>query len=200
MYIMNSSHKQYLKDKYIEGAKQYKNHLMNKEFLIICEDGDFSVVRFFKKDFLHLVGIETTLNEDNFFDNCCDGMLSENNIDSKQKYNWSTLKSKAIRIEKIQTLIYENVKESLFIINLHTNTADFPIAIRNAITDTCVGFRGKLNKARTLRKYSNSGNADTEKRIIAIFSKQQDTSKRFDSLIYITTIQELYMSLNNFQK
>lgn len=191
LYTIPYDKRQFLKDKIIKGARLYKKHLMDKDFLIVCEDGSSSVVKFFKADFLHLTGVKTNLTEDGFFDNSVGDTLDVANISEQQKYNWNTLKSKAIRIEKIHKILYENVKNTLFMINLKTNTKVFPVAIKNSNADTCIGFVGNINKARTLRKYSSSNNADAQKRILAIFEKKQ-TAQKYNKLVYITSVKELY--------
>lgn len=83
-----------------------KQYLINKKFLIVCEDGENYEVAFYKKDFKHLTGIHSDLNNERFFENSALGILSENNIFETQHYNYQTLKQKADRIEKIEKLIY----------------------------------------------------------------------------------------------
>lgn len=180
----------FLRDKIIEGSRKYKNKLMNKSIFIICEDGTSYTVRFFANDFLHLTGIHTNLDEGRFFENSSLGFLSEGNIDEKQKYNWQTLKSKAIRIQNIDEIIYTDVNDSLFMENLHTNTYTYPVAIRNTTQNTCIGFKDDINKARTLRKSTNSTNADSQKKILAIFSKPPGQAL-YGELIYISDVTVL---------
>lgn len=69
-------------------------------------------------------------------------------------------------------------------INLHTNTGDYPVAIRNKDIETCVGFRDKIHRARTLRKYANSADSDAEKEIIAIVSRKAGESV-YDEMVYL---------------
>lgn len=173
-----------LRDKIVNGAVQYKNKLMNKEFLVIVEDGCEYTVRFFEKDFVHLTGMSSDLSDERFFENSLMGTLSDGNILEDQKYNWSTLKGKTDRIEKIDQIIYGKTENSLFMINLHTNTGDYPVAIRNKDFETCVGFRDKIHRARTLRKYANSADADMEKEIIAIVSRKAGESV-YDEIVYL---------------
>lgn len=189
-YTIDDSKRSFLRDKIVTGAQKYKNRLMNKRFLIICEDGQEYMISFFYKDFLHLTGISSNLDETRFFRNSYKGLLSTGNIHRQQKYNWSTLKSKATRIELIDQIIYANVQNSLFMENLHTNTYDYNVAIRNTTINTCVGFKGSIHKARTLRKASNSTNASTTKKILAIFSKQPNELV-YNELVYINSVNIL---------
>lgn len=155
----------------INGARKYQNALVNKDFMVICEDGSIHFVRFFKNDFQHLTGLLSDLSENDFFTRCLNGTISVQNILEDQKYDISTLKDKTKKIEKINEIVYGNTANSLFMINLHTRTGTFPVAIRNKDISACVGFRGNSNRARTLRKYSNSGDADNQLEIIAIFAR-----------------------------
>lgn len=139
---------------------------MDKNIFIICEDGTSYTVCFFANDFLHLTGVRTNLDEKRFFENSFLGRLSEGNIYEEQKYNWQTLKSKAIRIQIIDEIIYTDVEDSLFMENLHTNTFIYNVAIRNTSQNSCVGFKDSINKARTLRKATNSTNATSEKKYL----------------------------------
>lgn len=188
--ILNLNKKIYLRNCSIHGARNYNHFLIGKVFLIICEDGVEIEIRFFKKDFIHLTGIKSDLSDDSFYDQCVLGKLSEGNIKDQQKYNWSTLKAKALRIKNIHKIIYSDIKNSLFMFNLHTNTVDFPVAIRNITIDSCVAFMGTINKARSLRKYTNSNNADEEKRIVAIFSKKEDIQE-YNELVYMSNMSML---------
>lgn len=183
--IIKADKRQYLRDKVVSGAQIYKKHFMNKKFLIICENNESYEIVFKKKDFKHLTGIESDLNEERFFENSAASTLSENNILENQHYNYQTLKFKADKIGTIDSLLYTNTKDSLFMIDLHTNTCDFPVAIKNVNSNTCIGFFGNDNHARSLRKYSNSQDCKSQKKIKAIFSKVNG-SKEYSESIYIS--------------
>lgn len=89
--IITPNKKMFLRECSIEGARNYNHFLSGKVFLIICEDGSESTVRFFKKDFIHLSGIRSNLSDDKFFEHCKKNKLSDGNILTRQKYNWQTL-------------------------------------------------------------------------------------------------------------
>ena len=179
-----------LRDQIVVGAQKYRDKLINKDFLIICEDGASYDVRFFSGDFIHLTGVLSNLNSSRFFDNSEKNLLDTGNILEGQKYNWSTLKSKGNEIERIDEIIYGNTANSLFMINLHTNTGDYPVAIRNSDINTCVGFRDSIHRARTLRKFTNSGDADDSKKIIGILAKKP-SEELYSELAYVSNIEEL---------
>lgn len=183
-YTLNEGQKIRLKNKIIKGAENYKNYLENKSFLIVCEDGTEEIVRFFQLDFKHLTGLKSNLNDINFYNNCANKTISTGNIETRQKYNWTTLKSKSDRIEKIQELLYRDVKKTLLLDELVTNTHVFPVAIRNDDANICVGFVSSINKARSLRKAHSSKNVKRELKIIAILGKRNGESV-FDELVYV---------------
>lgn len=195
--VMTLNKKMYLKECLTEGARNYDHFLVGKDFWIICEDGTESTVRFFKKDYIHLAGVQSNLSDGSFFEQCKKDKLTDGNILTHQHYNWLTLKGKGVRIRNIHKIVYADVKESLFIFNLHTNTADFPVAIRNRTTNTCVGYVDRIHKARTLRKFTNSGNSDSEKKIAAIFAKKPSQAK-YNELVYISNINKVYETNHTF--
>lgn len=75
-------------------------------------------------------------------------------------------------------------------INLHTKTRDYPVAVRNKDMDTCIGFTGTINRARTLRKYAKSEQADKQLEIIAIFGKRI-IDQIYSEQIYVKSREEL---------
>lgn len=190
MYQINANKRDFLKHQIIDGAEKYKKNLIGKVFYIICEDGMGYYVRFFKDDFIHLVGVCSDLSDKRFFDNSADGCLDKDNIKEFQKYNWATLKSKANGIVNIDKIIYGKSENSLFMVNLKTNTYTYPVAIRNKDINLCIGFKDHVNKARTLRKYNNSSDASEQKMIIAIFSTTSE-NKQCNEMVYLSDYDRL---------
>ena len=185
---LNESKRTAIRNKIITGADKYNKFLMNKVFLVICEDGSLHNVRFFAKDFQHLTGILSDLSQKDFFQKSLDKTLTVDNILEEQKYDGYTLKYKTNIIENIERIIYGDSSESLFMLNLHTRTFDYPVAIRNSGLKGCVGFKQASHRARTIRKYANSGNADKELKIIGIFSKSQEAPK-YTEFVYLSGIE-----------
>lgn len=190
-YLINEGKRKKLRENAIKGAAQYSHYLMNKVFLVICEDGAEYTLQFLKSDYRHLTGIDSNLEDDIFFDNCKSRYLDIGNINEYQTYNWQTLNSKSTRISQIHRILYDNIQNALFMINLHTNTRDFPVAIKNVNINTCIGFVDNNNKARTLRKYSSSSNADEQKKIYLIIAKKQDETL-YDELVYVSIVENVY--------
>lgn len=195
LIFIDENKRKKLRENAIKGAKQYSHYLTDKDFLVICEDGTEHILHFYKADFKHLTGIKSNLNDDDFFTNCENRHLDLGNISEYQKYNWETLNSKSKRIVKIHRIVYDNIQNTLFLINLHTNTRNFPVAIKNTNIDTCVGFLNSNNKARTLRKYSSSQNAEEEKKIGLIVAKKDNTTL-YNELIYVSNIKNIYDANN----
>ena len=184
----NETKRTAIRNKIITGADKYNKFLMNKVFLVICEDGSLHNVRFFAKDFQHLTGIHSDLSQKDFFEKALNKTLTVDNILEQQKYDGYTLKYKTNIIENIEKNIYGDSSESLFMLNLHTKTFDYPVAIRNSGLKGCVGFKQTNHRARTIRKYANSNNADKELKIIGIFSKSQEESK-YTEFVYLSDIE-----------
>lgn len=189
MNQLTEGHKEKLRSQIITGAQNYNKFLLNKVFKIICDDNSTVDIRFFSNDFKHLTGLYSDLNDSEFYNNCCTGHISSGNIDTNQKYNWSTLKTKGKHIENIQELLYKDGEKILVAEVLDTNTYIYPYAVKNLSNNICVGFVNNINKARSLRKASNSTNVKSEKKISAIFAKHIN-STLYDELVYIDSTKK----------
>lgn len=80
--------------------------------------------------------------------------------------------------------MYANADTNLILINLHTNTIDFPLAIESPKDKMVIAFTGNDNHARSLRN-NNQTNSDEKKKIIAIFSKKRNSKEKYTQLIYL---------------
>lgn len=169
---LTEGNKSRIKPRIVNGAQNFNKYLNNKVFLITCEDGSSVQIRFFQKDYKHLTGIYSNLDELEFYNRCLDGSINTGNIDTNQHYNWSTLNQKTSKIENLYELLYADAEKTLLLKTLKTNTKDFPVAIRNDAKNICVGFAGNANKARTLRKATASKDAKEVKRIVKIQGKK----------------------------
>ena len=187
---INENKRRRLRECIIKGAGNYAHYLIDKDFLILCEDGEEYIVHFLKGDFKHLTGVTTDLSDIDFYKSSIKCTLDIGNINENQKYNWATLKSKVKRISYIHRILYDNIQDSLFLINLHTNTRDYPIAIKNTNIDACIGFV-ENNNARTLRKYGSSNDADSQKKILMILAKRRKESL-YEEIVYLSMVEESY--------
>ena len=182
-HSLSEGHKERLRKKIIQGAKNFDQYLNNKCFKIICDDDSETIVRFFQNDFKHLSGIDSDLSNGDFYDKCVQSTIGTGNILTDQKYNWATLKSKSDRLELIHDLLYTDAEKTLLLNDLKVNTTNLPIAIRNDSLQTCVGFLTNINKARSLRKSSTSHRAKAEKKIVAIYGKRNG-DPNFSEVVY----------------
>lgn len=182
-HTLSEGHRERLREKVILGAKNFDQYLNDKCFKIVCDDDSETIVRFFQNDFKHLSGINSDLNNGDFYDRCLDRTVSTGNILSDQKYDWPTLKSKSDRIAIIHELLYTDAEKTLLLNDLNVHTTVLPVAIRNDELKTCVGFMDSINKARSLRKSGTSKDAKVEKKIIAIYAKRNGDPD-FTEIVY----------------
>ena len=190
MHKLSQSGKKRIKNSVIIGARLYKKYLVPNEFLVITEDGDSVIVRFHKEDFAHLVGVRNIFNDLDFYNHCVHGTLTEANINTNQHYDFGTIRKKMIRIKKINQIMYANAHTNLILVNLHTHTKKFPIAIESVQDKMVVAFTDNDFHARSLRN-NNQTNADEKKNIIAIFSKEKGSNNKYKQLVYINDYQFL---------
>ena len=181
---LTDNKKEELKRQIIAGAKNYDQYLLNKVFKIVCEDGTAIDIRFFQNDFKHLTGLYSNLSDGKFFKFCRDGIIDIGNIETVQKYNWSTLKGKGQRISHIHEMLYQDGNLTLLLECLKTNTYPYPYAIRNDVNDICVCFVDTANKAKSLRKAHNSTDAKVVKHICSIFAKKT-SDKKYSEIVYL---------------
>ncbi|MFQ6792077.1 MAG: hypothetical protein ACLRT4_04735 [Thomasclavelia sp.] len=159
--------------------------------MVITEDGNSVVV--------HLAGVDTVFGDSDLYEHCIDGTLTEINIKSNQHYDFGTIRKKIIRIKKINKIIYANAGSNLVLINLHTHTRDFPIAIESLEDKMVVAFVGDDFHARSLRN-NNQTNANEKKNIIAIFSREKRSEDKYEQLVYIKNYEYLRSIYTKFDE
>lgn len=174
-------------DNVIAGARSYSK-LINKRFLILTEDNCFTEIEFHINDFKHLTGLSSNLEDRAFFKHALKGTLTKENINEFQKHNLNTLKHKCAKIQQIDKLIYANGNENLVLTNLVTDTYIYNIALKNQKNNICIGFVGKDNHARSLRKKNT--HSEQELSIIAIFEKNinETLSHEYSKIVYLRNI------------
>lgn len=172
MHNLTKKNKQRIRNDIITGARLYERYLVSKAFLIITDNGTVNTVCFNKKDFAHLAGVRTTLSDRDLYENAAKGTLTVGNILSNQYYDFGTIRKKIIRLKKINKIIYANANTNLMLVNLHTHTTNFPLAIESIVTSMVVAFTGNDYYARSLRN-NNQTESETKENILAIFSKEK---------------------------
>ena len=189
--MLGVSEKHFIREKIIQGSRNYNKYLKGKSFLVVTEEIEFYIITFPAKKYRHLTGVTTSLKEEEFFTNCLSGKIAISQISNEQKYNFKTLKKKALAIEKIHKIIYSDTTNSLFLKELHTNTSLFPVGIINDNLDICIGFKGKKLQIATLRTSNNSKDANEKKRILCIFAKGVN-DELYNEIVYISNIKSVF--------
>lgn len=173
MHSLSESKKKRIIRDIIMGSRLYAKFLVPHDFLIVTSDGKYNEVRFHKEDFAHLVGVRSYLNDLDFYKNCIKGTIAENNIKDQQHYDFGTIRKKIMRITKIHKIIYADAQTNLVLVNLHTKTHDFPLAIENTHDKMVVAFIGKDLHARSLRN-NNQTNVD-----------EKNSKSKYSNCIYL---------------
>lgn len=173
MHSLSESKKKRIIRDIIMGSRLYAKFLVPHDFLIVTSDGKYNEVRFHKEDFAHLVGVRSYLNDLDFYKNCIKGTIAENNIKDQQHYDFGTIRKKIMRITKIHKIIYADAQTNLVLVNLHTKTHNFPLAIENAHDKMVVAFIGKDLHARSLRN-NNQTNVD-----------EKNSKSKYSNCIYL---------------
>lgn len=140
---LTEGNKNRLRTSIINGAVNFEQFLNDKTFFILCEDKSQTKIRFFQEEYKHLTGIYSDLEDAEFYSKCRQGHISTGNIDTVQKYEWSTLKKKTGKIARLHEVLYSKADKSLLINGLKTNTTVFTVALRNDEENICIGFLQK---------------------------------------------------------
>lgn len=174
---------------------KYKKYLLSQDFYIICEDYSTYNVCFSARKFQHLTGLSVNISDRDFLIHCVNGTISKNNIKTVQHYDYNTLKRKCERLARIDLFLNAGIKTTLFIEELQTNTAVFPVAINNIEMDTCICFSaGRGLIGTSLRTSVNSYNGKSCKKIKCIVSKTK-TDDLYSKINYISDIKGLFSEL-----
>lgn len=99
------SFKERVKNEAIANANLYQSNFIDYEYLVCSEafNNGYYVIKSDRGNYLHLIGIHTTLSAEEFFDKCNDGTLDENDFDFV-KPNKSEKSVKGSVREKIKVL------------------------------------------------------------------------------------------------
>ena len=188
--VLNNSEKDFLKESSIIGARFFERYLLEKDFLIITDDLMTHEITFKKRDFIHFTGLKVNISDNKFYNLCVKGHLARENISNYQKYNYKTLKDKALVIRKLNKFLHADVSTNLFITNLTTKTRTFPIAITNDFENMTLGFIGNDHHARSIRKAKQSQNYKIAQKINTILVKEKKCTD-YSNIIYLRDIEKL---------
>lgn len=90
----------------IDQAKQYRDVFLDFEYLLCSEafiKQDYYIIAATANNYRHLIGVNTAISADDFFERCINGSLSENDFDFK-KSGRSELEIKGSVRRKIKSL------------------------------------------------------------------------------------------------
>ena len=171
-------------------AKQYQENLVSKHLLVISQNKNKKVevieIEFNSSNFLHLIGVKTKLDPNNFFLKVVTGRLQESDWDYK-KDGTTSLK---IGIIKGVTEIYKNAK----MVGVYNGNRI------KLSTDVCVGnisyylglvrtkditvFNNPIYVPNTAISYDIRKEISTQNKIVAIYRKDKNL-KHYKEVTYI---------------
>ena len=184
MAYVTDVRKERIRNYCIQGAQEYCL-LLNKVYLIISDTNELFEVTFCAEDFKHLTGVKSSLGDKSFYRSCYKKTFTRNNVASNQTKDWNSLKGKEKGILNIRNILYSDADDVLILDELITNTAIFPIALRNDNKDIAVAFDTEY-KARSIRKARHSLNVKRTMNIQCIVSKNCNSSLYTD-LVYLNS-------------
>ena len=181
----------------IEGAIKYNDNLLNKNVLFIFENKqklDFIETIFNDWNFLHLTGLRYYKNATDFFQDCLNNKLSQENIKIKNK-GFTQLK-----LEILENAMSIN-KSAKRIGNYNNSKVNITIEKVVGNTHYCLGFSNLDSNNKILRYYypktliqdNLKNNIIDDNRIIAILSKNKNQKlyNKITSLSKETTLVRL---------
>lgn len=151
-----TSFKSRVKQTIIEESKKYKEIFVDYQYLICSQafrKKDYYILAAEKDNYLHLVGINTNLSADEFFDKCYDETLTEDDFDFKkngkdEKSIKGSVRRKIKSLERIGTLFDDDI---LIEEDFRKNRIKCAIATTDKMIT--LGFSdGKLSRPQTLLK------------------------------------------------
>lgn len=174
----------------IQAAKNYKDYLQDKVFLIIYIENTVTKmveVEFRSSHFLHLTGVNTKLSAKRFYDKCINQKLSINDFELEKG---GKTQQKLMVLPFLHELLYNNCMIGNFINSGVYIRADYFIGNTRAILS--VGFRYGKNFdfpvtlfREDVRKLSQPTN-----KVLAIFAKNHKKEK-YTECTYLSKGQEI---------
>lgn len=174
-----------------EGAKKYKNNLLNKNIMFIFEDKknqkiNFIETIFYNSYFMHLTGVKYYKNATIFFQDCLNNKLSQKNIKLKNK-GFAQLKLKVL--ENAMSINKSAKRIGDF------NKSKVNITIEKIVGNThyCLGFSNLDSNNKKLKYYypktliqdNLKNNIIDDNKIIAILSKNKN-QKLYNQVTYLS--------------
>lgn len=102
--------------------------LLDHDYLIIDENYSYIIIRFRKKDYVHLTGIKLNTKDSSFFHMIKSKTFRKNNIQNQQKYSFREIKKKLNNLIKMCNA-FQYGSKSLLLKKIHTSARDYPYGI-----------------------------------------------------------------------
>ena len=168
-----------------ECAKQYRDELLDKSLYLICSDKrqELSTIElhFYKRNFLHLTGVETTLTADRFFDACVKGRLKE--LDINERKDGTTTQ----KLKILPSLMTKNMSANMIGDSLKEGIG----LITDKVVGNIKGCMGFVIDDLTGKYVPNTViNDDIRKRVtnprrILLIYRKQEKEDNYEEMVYV---------------
>ena len=186
-YMRTISFKERVKNTAIRNAPVYEDVFMKYEYLVCSEafaDG-CHIIKADKGNYLHLLGIHTTLKPGDFFDKCIasgEEQLTEDDFDfskpgRSEKSVKGSVRQKITALPKMLDLFHQNL---LAEDGFKKNEVEFAFATTDNVFT--LGFAGS-GRPKSLLK-GNELDKKKQKDVDLIFRKTRGSSSKYEELIY----------------
>ena len=133
-------------------AVVYKNYFLNRSFIFIDEDENCVEMYCEAKDFAHLTGVYSKLEDHDFYKRCEKGKIEFSQIEFNSRFTYKSHKKKIEVFKKLNTLIDGTHNNSRGLYNVLRKKGNFPFAIADFNTTLCCSYKGKFLHPKSLRK------------------------------------------------
>lgn len=177
------SFKEKVKNIAIAEVKNYKKNFVDYEYLIVV-DAEIYIIGAKEENFLHLVGVSTTLSAVDFYNKCFLGSLDESDFDLVDRYGKDlkgTVRRKISVINSMNLLMNENI---IYIEkNFCKNRIVCTLGTSNNICT--LGFIRSSNDmtARLFPKTLLKGNKLSNAKQIQLLLKKEKNVEKFDCIL-----------------
>lgn len=178
------SFKERVKNEAIANASLYQSNFIDYEYLVCSEafNSGYHIIKSDKGNYLHLIGIHTTLSAEDFFNKCYDGTLEEADFDFV-KPNKSEKSVKGSVREKI-TVLPDMVRlfgqKLLAEDNFKKNKVECAFATSD---NSCTLGFAVSGRPKSLLK-GNELESSKVKPVDLIFRKRRSSAGTYDELIF----------------
>lgn len=177
------SFKERVKNEAINNVTEYKRVFVDYEYLICSEaySAKYKIIKSDPNNYLHLIGVNTTLNANDFYSKCLSGMLEENDFDFvKANQDEKSVKgSVRQKIQVLKSIAYLFESELFTEENFRKNRVSCAFATSdNSYT---MGFAVSGRPMSLMKSNELSSNA---KKVDLIFRKPRNSKDKYTDLCF----------------